>query len=96
MARVVRRRARDGCGARLRWAEVHPSALDKLAWLAAARSRLNASFRLGLDGGIASDTIGPVAAAGGELIVAGIAVMRASDYGRAITDLEALARRAAA
>jgi len=72
-----------------------PSALDKLAWLAAARSRLNASFRLGLDGGIASDTIGPVAAAGGELIVAGSAVMRASDYGRAIADLEALARAAA-
>lgn len=73
-----------------------PAALDKLAWLAAARSRLNASFRLGLDGGIASDTIGPVAAAGGELIVAGSAVMRSPDYGRAIADLEALARRAAA
>jgi ribulose-phosphate 3-epimerase len=72
-----------------------PSALNKLAWLAAARSRLNASFRLGLDGGIATDTIGPVAAAGAELIVAGSAVMRASDYGRAIADLEALARAAA-
>ena len=72
-----------------------PSALNKLAWLAAARSRLNASFRLGLDGGITTDTIGPVAAAGAELIVAGSAVMRASDYGRAIADLEALARAAA-
>jgi len=73
-----------------------PAALDKLTWLATARSRLNASFRIGLDGGISSDTIGPVAAAGAELIVAGSAVMRTSDYGRAIADLESLARRAAA
>lgn len=73
-----------------------PAALDKLAWLAAARSRLNASFRLGLDGGITTDTIAPVAAAGADLIVAGSAVMRAPDYGRALAELEALARRAAA
>lgn len=72
-----------------------PGSLDKLSWLAAARRRLGLSFRLGLDGGVATDTIGPVAAAGAELIVAGSAVMRAPDYGRAIADLEALARAAA-
>jgi hypothetical protein len=48
---------------------------------------------------IATDSTGlppcPVAAAGAELIGAGSAVMRAPDYGRAIADLEALARAAA-
>jgi len=72
-----------------------PVALEKLAWLAAARSRLNASFRLGVDGGIATDTIGPAAAAGAELIVAGSAVIRSDDYARAIAELQSLARAAA-
>ena len=72
-----------------------PVALEKLAWLAAARRRLNASFRLGVDGGISTATVGPAAAAGAELIVAGSAVIRSSDYGRAIAELEALARAAA-
>ena len=70
-------------------------ALEKLIWLAAARSRRNASFRLGVDGGISTETIGLVAAAGAELIVAGSAVIRSADYGRALTELEALARAAA-
>lgn len=73
----------------------NPVALEKLAWLASARSRLNASFRLGVDGGISIDTIGAVAGAGAELIVAGSAVIRSSDYGRAISELESLARSAA-
>ena len=73
----------------------NPVAIEKLSWLAAARSRLNASFRLGVDGGISIDTIAPVAAAGAELIVAGSAVIRASDYGRALFELESLARNAA-
>jgi ribulose-phosphate 3-epimerase len=72
-----------------------PHALEKLAWLAAARSRLHLSFRLGVDGGIAIDTIGPAAAAGAELIVAGSAVIRADDYARAIAELQSLARAAA-
>jgi ribulose-phosphate 3-epimerase len=73
----------------------NPVALEKLVWLAAARSRLNASFRLGVDGGISTDTITAVAAAGAELIVAGSAVIRSTDYGRAISELESLARTAA-
>jgi ribulose-phosphate 3-epimerase len=73
----------------------NPVALDKLSWLASARRRLNASFRLGVDGGISIDTIGAVAGAGAELIVAGSAVIRSSDYGRAISELESLARSAA-
>ena len=72
-----------------------PVALEKLARLADLRSRRGGSFLLGVDGGIAVDTVGPVAAAGAELIVAGSAVIRSPDYARAITELESLARAAA-
>jgi len=72
-----------------------PVALDKLAALADMRARRGGSFLLGVDGGISADTVGPAAAAGAELIVAGSAVVRAHDYGRAIAELESLARRAA-
>lgn len=73
----------------------NPVAIEKLAHLAAVRAARGATFRLGVDGGISSETIGPVAAAGAELIVAGSAVIRTADYGRAITELETLARAAA-
>lgn len=72
-----------------------PLALDKLAHLAAARREQGLRFRLGVDGGISTETVGPVAAAGAELIVAGSAVIRSADYARAITELESLARAAA-
>jgi ribulose-phosphate 3-epimerase len=72
-----------------------PRALDKLARLAELRRDRGLRFRLGVDGGISTDTVGPVAAAGAELIVAGSAVIRSSDYARAITELESLARAAA-
>ena len=72
-----------------------PSALDKLRWLAARRGTPQ-RLRLGVDGGINPATIGPAAAAGAELIVAGSAVIRAADYGSALTDLEGRARAAAA
>ncbi len=73
----------------------NPVALEKLATLAAIRRRRNGSFRLCVDGGISTETVGPVAAAGAELIVAGSAVIRAQNYSRAITELEQLAREAA-
>jgi ribulose-phosphate 3-epimerase len=73
-----------------------PLALKKLAWLAQTRHSRGLCFRLGVDGGISTETVGPVAAAGAELIVAGSAVIRSADYARAITELEAIARRAAA
>ncbi|MFM1902419.1 MAG: Ribulose-phosphate 3-epimerase [Planctomycetota bacterium] len=72
-----------------------PRALDRLSRLAMARRDRGLRFRLGVDGGIATDTVGPVAAAGAELIVAGSAVIRSPDYARAITELEAIARAAA-
>lgn len=72
-----------------------PVALEKLARLAAIRRERGLEFRLGVDGGISTQTIGPVAAAGAELIVAGSAVIRSADYARAITELESIARAAA-
>ena len=75
--------------------QFEPLALDKLSRLAAIRRERGSRFRLGVDGGISTDTVGPVAAAGAELIVAGSAVIRSPDYARAITELEALARGAA-
>lgn len=72
-----------------------PVALEKLATLADLRARRGGSFLLGVDGGISTDTVGPVAAAGAELIVAGSAVIRSRDYARAIAELESLARTAA-
>jgi ribulose-phosphate 3-epimerase len=73
----------------------NPVALEKLSWLKAARTRRNASFLLGIDGGMSTETVAPAAVAGAELIVAGSAVIRSSDYGRAIAELESLARAAA-
>jgi ribulose-phosphate 3-epimerase len=66
-----------------------------LARLAEIRSRMGAAFRLGVDGGIAADTVGAVAEAGAELIVAGSSIIRSRDYARAIAELEAIARNAA-
>jgi ribulose-phosphate 3-epimerase len=71
-----------------------PQALDKLARLTAIRRETGGRFRLGVDGGISTETIAAAAAAGAELIVAGSAVIRSSDYARAISELEALARGA--
>ena len=73
----------------------NPVALEKLAELADIRSRRGAGFHLGVDGGISTETIGPVAAAGAELIVAGSAVIRSQNYAHAISELEQLARNAA-
>jgi ribulose-phosphate 3-epimerase len=73
----------------------NPVALEKLAALAMIRSQRGGSFRLCVDGGISTETIGSVAAAGAELIVAGSAVIRSQNYAQAITELEQLARDAA-
>jgi ribulose-phosphate 3-epimerase len=73
----------------------NPLALEKLSRLASLRADMGGSFRLAVDGGISTETIGPVAAAGAELIVAGSAVIRSRDYAQAIAELEHLARSAA-
>lgn len=72
-----------------------PRAIGKIARLVELRRQSGGRYRIGVDGGIAPDTIGAVAAAGAELIVAGSAVIRSADYARAIADLEGIARAAA-
>jgi len=71
-----------------------PVALEKLAHLARLRRARGGSFRLGVDGGISTETVGPAAAAGAELIVAGSAVIRSMDYEQAIDELQTRARTA--
>ena len=73
----------------------NPVALEKLSHLAALREQRGGAFRIGVDGGISTETVGPAAAAGAELIVAGSAVIRSNDYSRAIAELESIARSSA-
>ncbi len=73
----------------------NPVAVEKLSRLAERRRQTGGSFRLGVDGGISTETIAAVAAAGAELIVAGSGVIRSRDYARAIAELESIARTAA-
>jgi ribulose-phosphate 3-epimerase len=72
-----------------------PDSLAKLTALAEARSDGHRHVRLCVDGGISNTTIGPVAAAGAEYIVAGSAVIKSPDYALAIRDLERIAGDAA-
>lgn len=72
-----------------------PGAIGKLAALAAMPARDRRRVRLCVDGGISTATIGAVAAAGAEYIVAGSAVVRSPDYRSAIRDLERIAGDAA-
>ena len=51
-----------------------PSSLDKVRKLALLRTARNASFRIEIDGGMASDTIADAVRAGVEILVAGNAV----------------------
>lgn len=70
-----------------------PVALEKLRWLRDYREHHGLAFRLGVDGGISNSTIGSVAQAGAELIVAGSAVIRSGNYAAAIQELERIARK---
>lgn len=72
-----------------------PAAIGKLSALAARPRRGERPVRLCVDGGISTATIGAVAAAGAEYIVAGSAVVRSPDYCSAIHDLERIAGDAA-
>jgi ribulose-phosphate 3-epimerase len=70
---------------RLRRAEVHPSALRKIA---EARQFIDDSglpIRLEVDGGIKVDNIAEVARAGADTFVAGSAIFGSSDYASTIT-----------
>lgn len=69
-----------------------PSGLEKLVEL---RPLLRPDQRLEIDGGIGPDTVGAVAAAGADTLVAGSAVFGRPDPAAAVRELEGLAREAA-
>jgi ribulose-phosphate 3-epimerase len=72
-----------------------PEVLSKLETLVRLRAQHGWRYRICIDGGISVDTIGPAAAAGAELIVAGSAVIRSKNYSQAISTLEQIASEAA-
>ncbi len=71
-----------------------PAALDKLR---AARSRIDASgrdIRLEIDGGVKTDNIGAIAAAGADMFVAGSAIFGSRDYAQTISTMRSEIDRA--
>ena len=73
-----------------------PQVTRKVAQLKALVAARGLETLIQVDGGIKPDTIGPVAAAGATVFVAGSAVFGAPDYARAIADLRAAAEAALA
>ena len=71
-----------------RYIEACTAKVRRLRELAAAH---RPALDIEVDGGIKADTVGPVAAAGANVLVAGTAVFGAADYRRAIADLRAAA-----
>jgi ribulose-phosphate 3-epimerase len=71
-----------------------PVATEKVAALAARIAKRGLKTLIQVDGGINPETIGPVAAAGATVFVAGTAVFGQSDYARAIRELRGRAEAA--
>jgi len=69
------------------------SAIEKIEKLQEIRTSTGRDFQIGVDGGISTKTIASVAHAGADLIVAGSAVLRQTDYADALRELEDLARK---
>jgi len=70
-----------------------PSAIEKIQKLQEIRISTGRDFHIGVDGGISTKTIASVAHAGADLIVAGSAILRQTDYADALQELEDLARK---
>lgn len=68
-----------------------PSSLAKLKRLREMRTEAGRYFELSVDGGVNPKTIAEVAAAGGEVLVAGSAVYGTEDYAATIKQLKELA-----
>ena len=64
-----------------------PTSVEKVRRLRRLIEERGLSVRIEIDGGIDPDTIGPVAAAGAEIMVAGTAVYGQPDPARAVRDL---------
>jgi ribulose-phosphate 3-epimerase len=71
-----------------------PYATEKVAQMRQKIAARGLKTLIQVDGGINPETIGPVAAAGATVFVAGTAVFGQSDYARAIRDLRARAQAA--
>jgi ribulose-phosphate 3-epimerase len=56
-----------------------PAVLRKMPWLAEMRSARRLNFRVEIDGGVATDTVGDIVRAGVEILVAGNAVFGKGD-----------------
>ena len=69
------------------------SAIEKIEKLQEIRISTGRDFQIGVDGGISTKTIASVAQAGADLIVAGSAILRQTDYAKALRELETLARK---
>ena len=69
------------------------SAIEKIEKLQEIRTSTGRDFHIGVDGGISTKTITAVAHAGADLIVAGSAVLRQTNYADALRELEDLARK---
>ena len=70
-----------------------PSAIEKIQKLREIRASTGYDFCIGVDGGTSTKTIASVAHAGADLIVAGSAIIRQTDYAEALRELETLARK---
>lgn len=72
-----------------------PAVVPKMRELQGEIARRGLSTQIAVDGGIARETAGTVAAAGATLLVAGNAVFKTPDYAAAIAEIRAAARAAA-
>ncbi|MBI5686056.1 MAG: ribulose-phosphate 3-epimerase [Verrucomicrobia bacterium] len=61
--------------------------LEKISQLAALRDEKNLDFDIQVDGGVSENTVGKCAAAGANVMVAGVALFRAQDMAEAIAAL---------
>lgn len=59
-----------------------PASLDKVRKLVTARRARGATFRIEIDGGVSLETVGEIARAGAEILVAGNAIFGGGDPGK--------------
>jgi ribulose-phosphate 3-epimerase len=66
-----------------------PSALDKLRTVRQMIDRSGKNIRLEIDGGVKTENIGEIAAAGADTFVAGSAIFNSPDYAKTISQMRA-------
>lgn len=71
-----------------------PATLDKVRKLGTMRNERRANFRIEIDGGVSLETVGEIARAGAEILVAGNAVFGTGDPGKNVAQLLRVANEA--